>query len=337
MSLIVADIGGTNARLAFQEDRNSEIKIIDNLLCANFKSLEDIVDTYKKKHNIFSEHMSIAVAGPCENDNIKLMNNHIKFYKYELLKNLNLKSLLVINDFVAQSFSFKDLLLEENEEKNKILLDKLNLFEIKTGTSKRDSTLLVIGPGTGLGVCTLKKIGADVIAIPGEGGNAFFSPSDFEQIEILTYLLKSHKYVSFEHLVSGRGIENLFNFYQIKNKKKLFNSKANEIADLANKNDQNAISAITQMFKILVTSIINSIFTNGSLAGVIICGGVSIKLQKFLNQDIFIDEFQKIDQYFDYLNDIPIYLCKNENNGLIGAKECFHDSYFKKTFMIYDK
>ena len=91
------------------------------------------------------------------------------------------------------------------------------------------------------------------------------------------------------------------------------------------------------MYKILVISVINNIFLNGSLAGVIICGGISIKLQKFLNQEIFIDEFQKIDQYFDYLNDIPIYLCENENNGLIGAKECFHDTYFKKTYMIYNK
>ena len=126
-------------------------------------------------------------------------------------------------------------------------------------------------------------------------------------------------------------------FYQFKNKGKIFKIKAKEIADLAYKNDQNAISAITQMYKILAISIINNIFLNGSLAGVIICGGISIKLQKFLNQDIFLNEFKKIDQYFDYLNDIPIYLCKNESNGLIGAKECFHDSYFKKTYMIYNK
>ena len=103
------------------------------------------------------------------------------------------------------------------------------------------------------------------------------------------------------------------------------------------KKDQNAISAITQMYKILVISIINNIFLNGSLGGVIICGGISIKLQKFLNQDIFLNEFKKIDQYFDYLNDIPIYLCENESNGLIGAKECFHNSYFKKTYLIYNK
>ena len=337
MSLIVADIGGTNARLAFQENINSEICLIENFLCSEFKSLEDIISTYKKKHNIINEHISIGAAGPCEDNDVLLSNNHIKFNKIQLLKSLNLKSLLVINDFVAQSFVFKNLLLEEDEEKYKILFKKLKLKKIKNGTSKKNSTLLVTGPGTGLGVCNLKKIDNNVIPIPGEGGNAYFSPSNNEQIEILNHLLKYQKYVSVEDLVSGRGIENLFNFYQNKNKGKNSKIKASEIADLADKNDRNAISAINQMYKILVVSIINNIFLNGSLAGVIICGGISIKLQKFLNQDVFLNEFKKIDQYFDYLNDIPIYLCENESNGLIGAKECFHNSYFKKTYLIYNK
>ena len=114
MSLIVADVGGTNARLAFQKNINSEISLIENFLCSEFKSLEDIIKTYKQKHNIFNEHISIAVAGPCEDDDVILSNNHIKFNKVELLKNLKLKSLLVINDFVAQSFVFKDFLSSSN-------------------------------------------------------------------------------------------------------------------------------------------------------------------------------------------------------------------------------
>ena len=129
MSLIVADVGGTNARLAFQKNINSEIILIENFLCSEFKSLEDIITTYKKKHGIFNKYLSIGVAGPCEDDNVLLSNNHIKFNKIELLKNLKLKSLLVINDFVAQSFVFKDLLLEKNEEKYKTLLKKLNLIK----------------------------------------------------------------------------------------------------------------------------------------------------------------------------------------------------------------
>ena len=124
MSLIVADVGGTNARLAFQKNINSEIILIENFLCSEFKSLEDIITTYKKKHGIFNKYLSIGVAGPCEDDNVLLSNNHIKFNKIELLKNLKLKSLLVINDFVAQSFVFKDLLLEKNEEKYKTLLEE---------------------------------------------------------------------------------------------------------------------------------------------------------------------------------------------------------------------
>ena len=54
MNLIVADVGGTNARLAFQKNINSEICLIENFLCTNFKSLEDIITLYKKKHNKYT-------------------------------------------------------------------------------------------------------------------------------------------------------------------------------------------------------------------------------------------------------------------------------------------
>ena len=76
MSLIVADVGGTNARLAFQKNINSEISLIENFLCSDFKYLEDIIKKYKQKHDIFNEHISIGVAGPCEDDDVTLSNNH---------------------------------------------------------------------------------------------------------------------------------------------------------------------------------------------------------------------------------------------------------------------
>ena len=107
MSLVVADIGGTNARLAFQKNINSEICLIENFLCSEFKSLEDIISAYMKKHNIINEHISVGVAGPCEDDDVLLSNNHIKFNKIQLLKNLNLKSLLVINDLLHKVLFLK--------------------------------------------------------------------------------------------------------------------------------------------------------------------------------------------------------------------------------------
>ena len=59
MSLIVADVGGTNARLAFQKNIHSEIGLIENFLCSEFKSLEDIIAIYKQKYSISNDHRSI--------------------------------------------------------------------------------------------------------------------------------------------------------------------------------------------------------------------------------------------------------------------------------------
>ena len=60
MSLIVVDIGGTNARLAFQKNINSEICLIENFLCSEFKSLEDIITAYIH-HNFISKNIPIDI------------------------------------------------------------------------------------------------------------------------------------------------------------------------------------------------------------------------------------------------------------------------------------
>ena len=78
MSLIVADVGGTNARLAFQKNINSEISLTENFLCSDFKSLEDIIKTYIAP--VVSHHW-----GSYKTNNINIAfvvkYEHDKFYK----------------------------------------------------------------------------------------------------------------------------------------------------------------------------------------------------------------------------------------------------------------
>ena len=47
--------------------------------------------------------------------------------------------------------------------------------------------------------------------------------------------------------------------------------------------------------------------------------------------------FCQTDNQENYFKNALIYLCKNESNGLIGAKDCFHNTYFQNTYMIYNK
>lgn len=336
MNLVVGDIGGTNARFAFQENQNSDLELFDTFLCSDFNSFEDIILNYITKHNIKIKNLSVSIAAPCENDDVLFTNNDLSFKKSLVSKKFKLESFLAINDFVAQSIVFKPLLFSRDTNSISKILTKLDLVQIKRGTPLLNSSLFVTGPGTGLGACTLKRFGNQVITIAGEGGNAFFSPRDHYECSLLNEFLKKKTYVSFEDFISGKGIQNLYNILQKKNNLIVKNLTPSEIGELAIKNDELAVLSVKQMLKMFVTFIVNNIFLNGCLNGVIICGGIAIRLKDFLSESIFINEYKKIHNYFNYLNNVPIYLCVNDKNGLIGARDCFYDNYFNKFKINYN-
>ena len=61
MKLLVADIGGTNARFAYQEKNNSDLNNFAYLKCSDYENIYDAIDYYQQKNNLDFENMSIAV------------------------------------------------------------------------------------------------------------------------------------------------------------------------------------------------------------------------------------------------------------------------------------
>ncbi len=336
MNLLVADIGGTNARFGFQKNLSSKIHCITHLKCKNYKSIDDALNFYIKTNKLKIDNMVLSVAGPCGSNTVKLTNNNWQFEKIELSKKFRVKSLLAINDFVAQGLSFVDFFKSNKTNYSKEFLNKFNLTLIKKGTPLNDTNLLVSGPGTGLGVCTLTSFNNYVIPIEGEGGNVNFSPQNKIEIELLEFLLKEKSYVSFEDVVSGRGLQNIYKFENYKHRINFSNLDSSKIGELALKDDKIAKESVKLMFSILGTAISNYILINGCQKGVIIAGGIINKLYTLLYQSNFFHNLKNKGNYEDYVDKVPIFFSRDENNALKGASICFHDKYFAKYRTIYN-
>ncbi len=336
MNLLVADIGGTNARFGFQKNVNSDIDFINHLKCKDYNTIEDALNFYVDRNKLKIDNMVLSVAGPCLNKLVKLTNNNWEFDKIELSKKLKVKSLLTINDFVAQGLSFTNFFKANKTNYSKKFLERFNLKIIKKGTPVKNTNLLVTGPGTGLGVCTLTINNDCVFPIEGEGGNANFSPQNKIEIELLEFLLKENSYVSFEDLVSGRGLENIYKFNNFKNKQNIQNLHATQIGELALQNDKIAKETVTLMFSILGTAISNYILINGCQKGVIITGGIIKKLESLIYQSNFFKNLENKGNYKDYVNSVPIFFSYDENNGLKGSAKSFKNKYFTKYRTIYN-
>ena len=330
MKLLVADIGGTNARFAYQKKDDGELGKFTYLKCADFENIYDAIEHYQQTNNLDIENMSIALASHTTKDAIKFTNNHWQFKQSEIFKYFNLNKLIFINDFVAQCLSLNSFY--EDISKNKVLDEKLlgkyDLKTIRNGTPTKNSPLLVTGPGTGLGVCTLLNINNYPIAIEGEGGHSSFAPNSDVEIELLQFLRKKYNHVSNERIVSGSGIEEIYEFICYKNESPLEKLMAPIIGDYALKGEPKACETIKLFFSIFGTIVSSVILINGTQCGVVIAGGITPKLQSILNKSNFDVNFLNKGRRYEYVKNIPVWLTENNNNGLIGASKAINNPHY---------
>ena len=330
MKLLVADIGGTNARFGYQKNKGANIEKVEFLNCADFDNIDHAANHYISKNNLSVENLSLSVAGPCGDNFIKFTNNHWSFYKKDLLSKTNCNTLLAINDFAAQGLGFTTLFKARTNFLDKHILDRHNLYLLKKGRILEEGNVLITGPGTGLGVGTLVFIDNIPLPIQGEGGNVHFSPASLEEMKLLEWLSKKIDYVSTEEVLSGRGLVNIYNYLCFKINKAADMSTADQIGLAAKEGNKLARNAARLLFEIFATSIANNILVTGSQKCVIICGGISSKLSDVFNDSKFYERLSNKGKYKNYVSDVPILLSFEDNNGLRGSAEAFYNPFFQK-------
>ena len=151
MKLLVADIGGTNARFAYKDDVSKELSNFSYLKCADFENIFDAVKYYQEENNLDIKNMSIDVASTTKHDAIKFTNNHWNFKQSEVFEYFKLDKLIFINDFVAQSLCFstfyKDLTIDPSLNNKTALNNNLDIVRPGIPIIKSPSfiCLLILG------------------------------------------------------------------------------------------------------------------------------------------------------------------------------------------------
>jgi glucokinase len=70
--------------------------------------------------------------------------------------------------------------------------------------------MAVLGPGTGLGVACLVDRSDRRVVIASEGGHATLAPTCEQEDRIVNHLRKRFGHVSAERVISGSGLENIY-------------------------------------------------------------------------------------------------------------------------------
>jgi glucokinase len=306
---LVGDIGGTNARFALVAPGKSELMSIKTLQCTKFETVQEAIKSYLSSiDDVEIISACIASAGTTHLDVFKPANNDWVINKSNVSSALNDIQVNWINDFSAQALATTTL------KSNDVIV-------INKGAVQPERVRLVIGPGTGLGTCGLINSSNGWVPLPAQGGHSDFAPNSSLEIEIWTLLQKQFGHVAVERILSGPGIVNLYKaLCQINEKEVLFNSPS-EITSAAIKVNPDSMSKETlHLFCQIFGSVTGSIaLSTGCLGGIYITSDLVRNFLDFFIDSDFLKSFEDKGRLKYYMTDIPIFISKKENMGLIGS------------------
>lgn len=309
--VLVADIGGTNARFAIS-DESGALHDVRVLGAASFPNLAQAISTYLS--GIARDHPAnacFAVACPTHGEEIKLTNSPWRFRKAEIAAEFGFRHFAVINDFEALAASVPSL-----------TGDRLQV--LRPGTPDPQAISLVIGPGTGLGVGGYVPAGRTWALISGEGGHIGFAPTTDREVRLWQQMRAKYGRVSTERVLNGAGLVNVHRFLAGEAGAAVEEIDAPEVSRRALAGDTIATEAVLMFFEILGSVAGDLALAFGARGGVYIGGGITPKLLDFARRSQLVARFLDKGRIADLLAPVSISVIMDERAALYGAWRTFN-------------
>lgn len=312
-ALLIGDIGGTNARFALAKRRQRGFVLERTVRCDEYRTAYDAIAAYLADIGSTSlEAICLAAAGPVVGDCIDLTNNHWELDALELQSRFAPRSVQLLNDFEAVACSIPALGGNDSLEIG---------GPARMELGDKDFVIGVIGPGTGLGTAGLLRRGRMIYPLVSETGHTDFAPQTKLQRDVAALLRRKFPRVSVERLVSGGGLENLYEAVCRLRAETPSELSAADVFAHAENQDESAEVAVQLFFEVLGQVAGNLALTLGAFDGVFVAGGIAQRYPELLAASQFRTAFERRDTYGALMASIPTRLITFAEPGLLGASE----------------
>ena len=184
----------------------------------------------------------------------------------------------------------------------------------------RDFTIGVLGPGSGLGIAGLCQRSGRIFPLITEGGHAGFAPESETQLKVLSYLHRKLGRVSNERLLSGPGLKNIHEALCEIHGRENPGLSASDIAIAGTQaNDDICQMSVDLFFEVLGQAAGDIALSLGAHEGIFIGGGIARRYPEYLLGSKFREGFENKGRHSFLMKDIPTWLIKRRNPGLVGA------------------
>ena len=316
--ILAGDIGGTNTRLAFFEGTPDHLNAlaVEVFPSREHSGLGEIARTFLAKHHQTARIACFGIAGAVVDQRVEATNLPWVVDARRLAGELQLSRVQLINDLLANAHGIA-------------LLKESDFVVLSAGSPSPTGNRALISAGTGLGEAGLLCERNGYIPFPSEGGHADFAPRDELQLDLLRYLMDRFEHVSYERVLSGPGLHNIYQFLRD-------TGRAEEPAwlsdQLAHRDPSAAIaeSALEGTSDICVQALDVFVSVYGAeagnlalkvvaTAGTFVGGGIAPKILRKLSSSTFTKAFSAKGRMSHLLEQIPVRVITNDKTALLGA------------------
>jgi glucokinase len=319
--ILAGDIGGTNARLAYFQPSNGHLKLVSERVFPSreHKELGEIAVRFVEESGTHPDVACFGIAGPVRQGRVETSNLPWVVEQSQLAKQLHVPATFLINDLEASAWGVGALAASD-------------LVPLNQVAGKAVGNQAMIAPGTGLGEAGLFWDGSRHHVFACEGGHTDFAPRDEMQIELLRFLQARFGHVSYERILSGPGLVNVYEFLRDSGsdpepeelRKEIDSGDAAAAISGAavNRTSTLAEKALDLWIAVYGAEASNLALKIMSSGGLFLAGGISPKILSRLQGPVFMQNFLDKGRMQALVEAMPVYVVTNDKVGLLGAASC---------------
>ncbi len=325
--ILAGDAGGTKTRLAlYQLEGGKLIRLqTDTFVSRDYQCLEDVAQAFLNKHKISVTKACVGVPGPIVNGEAHATNLPWKLKEKQIGQALNIPSFKLVNDLVATAAAVPHLTpdglltLHEGEAPN----------STKKNSKMEESIYAVLAPGTGLGQAFSHFKSGQHYLMASEGGHADFAPTTEIEFELFQYLKSQYGHVSYERILSGPGLVNIYTFLKDKGfapeppelNKRLREEDPGMVISSTGKTGKYELCVKTlEIFaSVLGAQAGNLVLTLMATGGIYLGGGISAGIYKKLAEGTTVASYLNKGRLSDLVKKTPLHVILDDHTALSGA------------------
>ncbi len=316
--ILAGDVGGTKVHLALYEFTDGKLNYTRDKQypAKDYSGLEEIVKEFLSADKVTAA--CFGVPGPVRDGRLRLTNLPWTLDSRELAAGLEIQHVFLINDLEANGYGIAELTADQ-------------IFTLSEGDAGQVGNRALIAAGTGLGESLLTWNGHIHVPYPSEGGHTDYGPRNEDEIDLLRFLKQKYNgRVSYERVISGMGLTNIYEFLREVRGMEEPTWLAERIAAVPDPNaviTELALAAKSEICEKALDMFVSAYGAEAgnlalkvlSVGGLYIGGGIAPRIIEKLKDGTFMKSFTDKGRLSQLLINMPVRIILESKAALLGA------------------